>query len=464
MHACDHHSLRSRRLAFAPSTHATTWVAVAFALTACGDSATRPDAAVDPVVDAATVDRTVVRVSTMAADSNDGFVAPVRTLKRAMEIASGDSKIKTIALAAGRYDAANGELFPRSVPAGVTIQGPAGGGAIIVGTKTDSGLVLDTGALVHVELEDFAVAISSTGVGDISNVRVRSSALAVRVETTGRLTVDKLDIGGTGMGCSKGIELVGAAELDATGLETNGLGPFLEIRDQSVATIRSSQVVSSYSSGPESCSASVLIVEGKKLDLVDTIVEGGYVGIHFKSPSTAAVLTNTKIRGMHETGIGGFVAMFAMTGGEVSNHGRIGVSAQSGDWAFANVEVAGNPLYGIHCDRVSAIPVKVGVRGATVRNNLYGLALSGCAADLGTAVNPGNNVLQPNSHVGLAVGPAVVGDPGDPQRVDASGNTWRPNVQGADQQGQYAHTDISGPVQANPGDNFGISAGWTIHM
>ena len=110
-------------------------------LAACGKVAA-PQATDAPTGDDAPT-RTgtmIVEVSTTGNDANDGISQPVKTLKRGLGIALANGQIATVSVAAGRYDAANGETFPYTVPGGITIDGPAGGGAILAGSGSEPGL------------------------------------------------------------------------------------------------------------------------------------------------------------------------------------------------------------------------------------------------------------------------------------------------------------------------------------
>lgn len=74
-----------------------------------------------------------------------------------------------------------------------------------------------------------------------------------------------------------------------------------------------------------------------------------------------------------------------------------------------------------------------------------GAAPTAAQLDLGTAVSPGNNSILASSG-GTAVNnfDATATDAG----VTAVGNTWTPNVQGADANGHYAAQQIPGPTQS----------------
>ena len=73
--------------------------------------------------------------------------------------------------------------------------------------------------------------------------------------------------------------------------------------------------------------------------------------------------------------------------------------------------------------------------------------------DLGTASNPGGNTLRDNIFRNLNVKGNTT--------LTAVGNTWNPNLQGADAQGRYAAGRIDGPQS---GDNYYIDSGVSIQF
>jgi len=82
-------------------------------------------------------------------------------------------------------------------------------------------------------------------------------------------------------------------------------------------------------------------------------------------------------------------------------------------------------------------------------------ASAGTAADLGTMLNPGNNVFQNNSNFSVFAEASVP--------VSAVGNTWNPNVQGADPNGKYTTVaTISGQVDPVSNGNFAINPGCSL--
>ncbi len=69
---------------------------------------------------------------------------------------------------------------------------------------------------------------------------------------------------------------------------------------------------------------------------------------------------------------------------------------------------------------------------------------------LGSQVHPGNNVIRNNIHVGLKNYMN--------RRINAEGNVWNPDVQGADSEGHYDPQTVQGPVEPEDGNNFSITS------
>ena len=88
------------------------------------------------------------------------------------------------------------------------------------------------------------------------------------------------------------------------------------------------------------------------------------------------------------------------------------------------------------------------------------LVASNSLADLGTAADPGGNTFQNNTKYGLQSDVT-----GNGTAVPAVGNTWMPNVQGADANGHYATATVSGPTPATQPENYYITgAGRSIQF
>jgi hypothetical protein len=298
-----------------------------------------------PVADAAITDSALadvpdlpgvtLHVSTSGDDVNDGFALPVKTLKHAIGLAAANGEIKSIVLASGRYSTALGETFPYTLPANVTLIGPAGGGAILTGSNAEPGMIVDAGALRDLELEDFTVAITATGMATVANVHIRTSMLAMRAETAAKLTVDNLDVTGTAAACATGIELNGAADLVATILATRSLGITLDAKDQSTINIVKATIA-----GDSNCRQSVFrVTTNSAFMLGESLVDGGATGIDLTQATTSSRVTisNTTLRNLAHDAIDGSLATFVMTDSKILDNGGIGANVFAGSWSFERV-------------------------------------------------------------------------------------------------------------------------------
>jgi stage V sporulation protein SpoVS len=417
------------------------------------DASTSADAAADdagrvdaPSIDAPDPPGTVLHVSPSGDDANDGLTKPVKTLKHAIGLAAANQEIRSIVLASGRYSTAGGETFPYAVPANVAISGPVGGGAILAGSKTEPGMMVDSGTLQDLELEDFTVAAIATGLARLANLHIRSSTTAVRAETAAKLTVENLDITGTAGACATGVVLNGAADLVASTLVTRNLGTAMNASDQSTGNVTKANIT-----GIVACTQAVVaIATTRTFSLSESLLDTGFSGVIVGSPGsstpTPATLTNVIVRNMDSSALDVGNAVGQMVGGELSHTRNTSFnSSDGGRWALTNVSIV-NSNVGIFVQDAS-----LSVRGCTISANGVGIALSiGAAAELGTLTELGGNVIK-NSLLGLAIEGGVVGP-----TVRAVGNTWNPG-QGADMQGKYSiGTVIPGPVDFVSGNNFDI--------
>jgi hypothetical protein len=413
-----------------------------------GDASAGSDGPAGPVV--------AIHVSPSGDDANDGLLRPVKTLKHAIDLAAAGPQITQIMLASGTYSASSGETFPYIIPSGLTIVGPGDGSAILAGSQTGPGVTVDAGGLQGLDLQDFATAITVTGAANLKNLRVRNSTTAVQAESTASLTINNLDITGmavTGTGpCSMGVALNGAAKLVAMTLTTRDLAPTLDARDQSVVAIANATV-----SGHPTCSSTLMSVRSTaSFSLSDSVLDGGFSGIGIVAQSTSfhATISNTIVRNMKTDGLGGFPGVkgsFQMTGGELSGNGQAGAELGLGTWAFTNVAIRQNKNIAFYLQDANLV-----MRNCTVVENGFGIdVFQGSIADLGSMMNPGNNVFQNNSNASVFAESSVP--------VSAIGNTWNPNVQGADPSGKYTTiAAIPGPVAPVNNGNFQISDGCSL--
>jgi hypothetical protein len=139
--------------------------------------------------------------------------------------------------------------------------------------------------------------------------------------------------------------------------------------------------------------------------------------------------------------------------------GRTGTSFDLRNSTVSGSTVAGG--IGIYIYFAESSSLKL--RGSTVSGNAqYGVEIDGnLAADLGSQIDPGNNTFTGNALAGLR-SMAATG-----QFVDAVGNTWLANQQGADANGHYSIAPLYAPVpKVGPasGLNFKIDNATAVNL
>lgn len=388
-----------------------------------------------------------VRVSLSGNDAADGVTAPVKTLKHAIELAKANAAINVIHLDAGKYGAANGETYPYAVPTGATIVGEQG--TILAGTTKEAGLVVDTGTLENLELEHFTTAIHVTGAATMKGISVKLLKVGVLSDGTAKLTARALTFIGTPDCSTTGLRVSGSSQVTVDTMAAT----------DAISVDQTDQTAVAIANGTAKTKGGDCVhirTAGKSLVVTDTTLTGGGAGVDFESADNGldVTLTNTTIADTAFSGIIGSAKTMQMTGGEIRNNDT-GAELNSGSYTFTNVAIKGNHSLGISLvkgTRGGALsPGSLRMRRCTVTGNTRGVYLLGATGDLGTPSDPGNNTFGQNLEVGLDLYESVA--------TFAVGNTWRPNVQGADAHGKYASGRIKPPVDAINGHNYRIKDG-----
>lgn len=433
---------------------------LAAALAACGFPKPPPlddpgnDGGVDAPIDAELPPGVSLRVSPTGDDANDGLSAPVKTLKHALGLAAANPDITSIVLATGRYAAASGETFPYTVPPNLLILGPAGGGAILAGSKTEPGITIATGTLRDLELEDFTVAVTATGTASLIGLRIRTEATAARATGAAVVTIDNIDITGAPGACASGIELAGTSVLTANLLVTRALKTAVLANDQSQISLSHFNFTGSHCDFR--ASAIDLTKSPKPFALEDSSIDGGDLGISSSAiaPGPRLVIRNTTIQNLAKEAV------------SIEN-GTLDVSdssfaKQPAALLLGNVNATlTNVSFQRHPAAVQPGGGQIKMRRCSFADNSEGFYVpSVVGLDLGTAEDPGNNIFQDGfASIGIEV------EAGVPVHVYAVGNTWRPNVQGADGAGHYARMTLNGPVGTDGGQiNFKLQTGAAIDL
>ncbi|HSS02304.1 MAG TPA: DUF1565 domain-containing protein [Kofleriaceae bacterium] len=402
-------------------------------------------------------------------DGHDGFSLPVETLKRAVEIATANPDVSDIVLAAGRYTMRQGETFPYKLPPNVLgISGAPGGGSVLVGTGAEDGLSFESAQLQDLELESFATAIDARGTVRIKNLRITGSVSGIRAHS-GTVRIDDLEIAGAANSapCATGLTLDRVSDLTLTGFTAQDVLPAIQTAQPSptpgVVDIANAMITLS----PQSrCLATAINVSSEMVRISNSTLDGAIMtnsgGSNGLSVFTAtgttasATITGTTVRRWNfGLQIGGSVRI---EHSEISDN-TVGVLSGTGSTSLDDVAMARNRV-GL---KLSPSPTDqraaVTMRNSRILDSIQdGLELEGPGSvDLGTADNPGSNTFTSTPAVGLR----IRGQIGATQ-INAIGNRWTPDVQGADALGLYpARQTVVGPID---GKNFAIDSGWSLQL
>lgn len=387
-------------------------------------------------------DKSTIYVALAGNDNADGITAPVKTVKRAIELAAANTAIKTIRIDTGKYGAANGETYPYTVPTGVKVVGAAG--TILAGTSVEEGLVVDTGAVENLQLTDFMTAVHVTGVATLAGLTVIASPVGVLANGSANVTATALTFAGMPAQCTVGLRAVDTAQVAVDTLVATNLTA-LHGRDQSAIAVSKGTI-----SSTSACNLAV--VSGKSLTLTDTTLSGGSDAIFLNGETgvqpnleLSVILNNTAIIDAARNAVEGAPQVFRMTGGELRNNGISGARIFRAMSTFTNISVKDNKEFGVRLSDGASLAM----RGCSIQGNGRGLVLGPITANLGTTLEPGNNVIRNNAGVGVEIY-------GQPSQIIAVGNRWNSSVQGASADGTYAPQLIAAPVPPVPGNNYSL--------
>ena len=427
-------------------------------------------------------------------DANRGTQGkPFKTLTKALASArAGD----TINLAGGGYGptAASGETFGQNgllVPPGVTIIGALEGGVTQVstlqGADGNTGLVFQGDATVkNLNMIQFEIALGAeqgtqtlTNMlmgGNRFNIRVGGSAhttlvgstivllpgnLGVQAGVQGQFTMDGGVMRGVNANCiaGRGLNLSGASQatLKNGAQLQNMAGVVIGLRETAKATLDQSQIFNHEL--PAGCAPQpqVTMNEATSLTLRNSKLVGSSgsvksVGIDASSSNGVRItLDHSNIleftrKGLSLVSDGG---SFVMDGGLIDvRSDAIGIDANKEmPLTITNASLRGPGINGV---AIRAGNLKL--RNSVISSSGIGIkVLNQSTMDLGTAGDPGNNTITGGNFVGVAFDNKGF----DTGIVDAVGNTWTANTQGADASGHYTtRRTVSGGDPNSSGSNF----------
>jgi len=258
--------------------------------------------------------------------------------------------------------------------------------------------------------------------------------------------------------CTAGISIEKTGEATVTAFTARGIdlaigGPF-GANSPSPKIVVSGANITAPGDLP-ACNSAVLELGGSAFTLRDSIVDGGFFGVNSYDYAVATIERSTlRNQALGFLGDGSFtITDTTITGMSTA------ISPGGGRWTLDRVTLTGNGAgIELQTSRVPAPTLKM--RGSTVsRSARDGITLSGSVnADLGTAADPGNNIIAGNTGIGLM----LVTSAGQP-RITAVGNTWNAGRQDADGDGRYIIVaTLTGPITATPGNNFALGTGTTL--
>jgi hypothetical protein len=347
-------------------------------------------------------------------DHNEGSDgSPFKTFHKAMTVAL---KGQTVYFDAGEYSAQSGDDFSQPIPDGVTLEqrSPSSGAVIFRADGLESLVFLGSGKLLAAEaggmhLDNFLSPLrAASGTQSVANVEFNGSQREWMLSGTARVD------------CTR-------CYLRQRTPETNNMNTvsqdFVSVHDRAMLTLidsvlevlpnQTGRVVDCYRGfGGVAASNSATVV------LDHTIMQGAFLApIRVHDTAAARILRGTRI-----------------TAGCVGDSLNIaGPSSADGGTTGPDVTIEDSRFSG-------TVSVRFAVQRFTVRRSSFagsnGSTLliagsGGSSFDLGRPDDPGlNTFVSGTGAVGVLV-------QGAGYFIQGHGNTWRPNVQGADAEGRY---------------------------
>jgi Protein of unknown function (DUF1565)/Bacterial Ig-like domain (group 2) len=422
-------------------------------------------------------------------DSFAGTAAqPFKSLTHALSLVQAK---QTVMLASGTYG--NGEVWPLEVPSEVTVHADDGT-AILDGANVSKGLTLQNNAkLENLTVQHFkssvtvkdatvsltnvkfltnfqAIALSGKAQATLTELTFAANGTGLTMLENAQATVTKLDFqsgaaginlagdsnltlsGGVfnnlGNGCNAeaGIVMLGASSATISGVTWDaGTLVAVQLKDTAKATLSGNTF---NGIKPDLCAIPASVIAGDSSSLTmtnDTIKNGSGAGVSVSGLSTV-VLNELSVKNQTSSGVlvtGGTLAVNSGT----FNSNPTGLEASAGTITILGATFSQNTNLGLDAKGTAIIHAH---SSSFTQNGVFGLRLA-VAADLGSSFQPGLNTIQGNSDGGLQIPLSLNGF-----TVGAVGNTWNPNQQGADAQGQYVGGLFTAPTS---GPNFIITLG-----
>lgn len=158
------------------------------------------------------------------------------------------------------------------------------------------------------------------------------------------------------------------------------------------------------------------------------------------------------------------LAELTFTRGALSDNTQNGINSNvPGTFTFDGTEIARNGTRGLYLWNAANV-YAAELRNCDVIDNghsgVYVTGAAGSSLDLGTLAGPGGNALSGNNTTSTS-GEAGVHIDLPSTLVPAVGNTWTPNEQGADAEGEYSATGAGAVLEftSGMGRNYTVTSG-----
>jgi hypothetical protein len=362
-------------------------------------------------------------VSTSGSDSNLGTQAsPFRSWKRAAQLAKAGTVVNFLA---GIYDINGGDDFADAIPDGVKLQSSGSGTATLSADGVHSLVFAGGGTVANLTLNHFRASLSaSSGVQTIQGVTVTQPVGAIYVT------------GGAAMNVSASSNVSGAPTENTAG---SAAPPLFAVDSSAQLTIRDSTVNAAWA-GCIPSGYGVYATGSAIVSLSSMTCTGTSWPCMYATGSSRISLTNSTLSTSCDS------AMTSWQSANVSSNGTTFSAMAANDtssWSVTGGAFTGPAAAAmINVGPTSTISIHGARFGTTV--NLWGSGTTAQSYDFGMFGTTGGN----NFQGGMSVN-------SDDLVIQAYGNTWIPNEQGASPTGVMPSQTFTGPVD---GKNVTIAA------
>jgi hypothetical protein len=408
-------------------------------------------------------------------DTNAGTLdKPLKTIKKSLEVWKAG---KELVLLPATYSEVSGEQWPYDLPAGVIIKSTAAGVVLESNLATrPNAFNVSSVQIENVAFKDFATALvqssgkqtlkgvifesnnaaSMTGSAeaDWSNLNFRKGSVSLLGQS---LTNLKGAIFGTAF---RAILVTDSAQLNLENGSTPD-GPVVN----AIVVARRNAKASVKNSTLSTIIEALEVIGGAKLDVVNTIISSTTGPGVFVSSSSTLSMTGGSISVPNDGIEARSYANVTVDGTKITATSATGkgITMSTGSLKVSNAQISSQNTAVEITEQTDFILRNSSLYTRT--NNNWALYINDAGpvngiTDLGTAASPGGNTFKTVSSnlfplVNIQIGTFAT------TTVNASGNTWRPSVQGADAAGKYAAATVVGP-SALAQQNYYVGTGVTL--